>query len=138
MTASLDRQRQAVRAEVERRGLASFMNATKWRELRGAVLDELPFPPLFQMQPVLGPRHEPHPPQVMNFYGGWDCDLEPFWHVEWIQVRPRYERGRGALIAPVIEDCSDQFRAMLDRLNIPFAERDGDFWIYGYAETAPC
>ncbi|MFN4296057.1 MAG: DUF6678 family protein [Brevundimonas sp.] len=137
MNPTLEQQRQAVRREVERRNLASFMNATKWRELRDAVLNELPFPPMFQMQPILGPRFDPYPPYVPGHYGGWDHDLEPFWHVEWVQVRPRYERGRGVLVTPVIEDCSEQFRAILDRLNVPYAERGQDFWIYGYAETAP-
>ena len=128
----------AVRAEVERRGLASFMNATRWRALQKAVLTEMPFPPIFQLQSVIGPRVDPLPPGVMGGWGGWADDLADFAFIEWIQVRPLVAHTRGALIAPRIEDGSDPFREILQRLNIPFAERDGDFWIYGYADRAPC
>lgn len=130
--------RRRVREAAARRGLASFMNDTKWRELRRAVLDELPFPPMFQLQGMLGARVEPHPPEWLHFHGDWAHAMEPFWNIEWIQVRPRYAHGRGALLEPEIEDCSDALRAILERFGVPYVERDGDFWIYGYAASAPC
>ena len=107
------RDRRNLKAQIARRGLASFMNATRWRV-------------------------DPLPPGVMGGWGGWADDLADFAFIEWIQVRPLVAHTRGALIAPRIEDGSDPFREILQRLNIPFAERDGDFWIYGYADRAPC
>ena len=132
------RDRRNLKAQIARRGLASFMNATRWRALQKAVLTEMPFPPIFQLQSVIGPRVDPLPPGVMGGWGGWADDLADFAFIEWIQVRPLVSHTRGALIAPRIEDGSDPFREILQRLNIPFVERDGDFWIYGYADRAPC
>lgn len=132
------RDRRKLKAEIVRRGLASFMNATRWRALQKAVLTEMPFHPLFQMQGVLAPRVEPMGEGVTSAWGGWAEDLGDFEFIEWIQVRPLVAHHRGALVSPRIEDASDHFREILQRLNIPFAERDGDFWIYGYADRAPC
>jgi len=135
----LPRLRAAVRAEVERRGLASFMNATRWRALRDAVLDELPFPPVFQLQDVLGPREIPWDGEQVDGTGAWiDEDLEPLFSIEWMRVVPRYRAFAGALVSGPVHDCTDQFRDLLGRLHIPFRQDGaGAFWIYGYAPADP-
>ena len=129
----------AVRAEVERRGLASFMNATRWRGLRDAVLDELPFPPAFQLQDVLGPREIPWGGDQVDGTGAWiDEDLEPLFSIEWMRVVPRYRPFVGALVSGPVIDCTDQFRDLLRRLHIPYREDETRaFWIYGYAPADP-
>ena len=49
-----------VLAEAARRGLTSFMNDTKWRELQRAALEELPFfPPAYQRKDILHTLPEP-------------------------------------------------------------------------------
>lgn len=129
----------AVRAEVERRGLASFMNATRWRALRDAVLDELPFPPAFQLQDVLGPREIPWESDHVDGTGAWiDEDLEPLFSIEWMRVVPRYRAFVGALVEGPVVDCTDEFRDLLGRLHIPCREDAArTFWIYGYAPADP-
>ena len=72
--------RVAVRAEVERRGLASFMNATRWNALCEAVYAELPFPPPFQLQSVLGEREPPWDTATVSYWGAWS-ELAPYWDV---------------------------------------------------------
>lgn len=39
--------KEKVRKIVQQRNLCSYMNATKWKELRNAMMDEMPFPPPF-------------------------------------------------------------------------------------------
>lgn len=135
----LPRLKAAVRAEVERRGLASFMNRTRWQALRDAVVADLPFRPAFQIQDVLGPREAPWRVDRVDWQGAWiDEDLEPLFCIEWIRVVPRYRTRRGALVEGPVEDCTDAFRDLLGRLNIPYREDEArTFWIYGYAPADP-
>lgn len=125
--------RAAVRAEIERRGLASFMNSTRWRALVDAVHAELPFPPPFQLQPVLGEREPPWALEAVDYWGAWS-ELEPFFAIEWLRVLPRYRKPVGRLVADDWVDCTEAFRALLNRLRVPHREDDaGSVWIYGYA-----
>lgn len=135
----LPRRKAAVRAETERRGLASFMNRTRWRALRDAVLADLPFRPAFQIQDVLGPRETPWPADQVDGQGAWiDEDLEPLFSIEWMRVVPRYRTRLGALVPGPVEDCTDAFRDLLRRLHIPHREDEArTFWIYGYAPADP-
>ena len=127
----------AVRAEVERRGLASFMNRTRWEALRDAVCTDLPFPPAFQLQPVMGEREPLMDPDEVFGWGGWN-ELEPSFAIEWLRVVPRYRKPVGQLVADEVVDCTDAFRDLLGRLRVPYRE-DGaaTFWIYGYAAADP-
>lgn len=127
----------AVRAEIERRGLASFMNATRWRMLVDAVQAELPFPPPFQLQPVLAEREPPWDLEAVDYWGAWS-ELEPFFAIEWLRVLPRYRKPMGRLVADEWVDCTEAFRALLIRLRVPHREDGaGSFWIYGYATADP-
>jgi hypothetical protein len=117
------------------RGLTSHMNDTKWRELCAAIA-ELPFPPVYQVKTL--DEAEPYPDTLepSSSYGGdWGRTYEAALgvHIEWIRVTPRYKRTIGRLLEPVIDDCSDELRVLLRRLNIPFVESDGFFTIYGHA-----
>jgi hypothetical protein len=131
-----EKHKAAVRAEVERRGLTSVMNDTKWRELRQAVRAELPFRPPYQRKDVLEGAPAPATFDAdVDYHGDWVEGLEPLRSVEWIRVRPRYLKPRGLLVAPETVDCADAFRAILRRCNIPFVERDDSFWVYGYTSA---
>jgi len=133
----LPRLRAAVRAEVERRGLASFMNDTRWARLVEAVHAELPFPPAFQLQTVLGERDPPMDPDAVWGWGAWSELQFPF-DIEWLRVVPRYRKPVGRLIPAETVDATDAFRDLLVRLRIPFREDAArTFWIYGYAAADP-
>lgn len=126
-----------VLAEVERRGLASFMNRTRWERLCEAVDTELPFPPAFDLQTVLGGRGPLMSTDAPSFHGDWQA-LQPYFHVEWVRVAPRWSRGLGRLVPDEVIDCSDAFRDLLLRLGVPFREDQArTFWIYGYAPADP-
>jgi hypothetical protein len=124
-------------AEVERRGLASFMNRTRWESLCEAVCAELPFSPAFDLQTVLGEREPPMDTRAAPFLGDW-CDLEPYFCIERLRVVPRHSRHVAMLLPDEVFDCSDAFRDILTRLRVPFHEDEAKtFWIYGYAPADP-
>ena len=130
--------RAKVRAEVERRGLASVMNQTRWTELRAAIRD-LPFAPPYQRQDVLEPPEPLWESDRHVDQGCWcgEC-LEPLYAIEWLRIIPRLWRREGALVPlKPAGDCSVALRAALSRLNIPFREDDRGFWIHGYADGDP-
>ena len=113
------------------------MNDPKWQELCAGI-KELPFPPAYQVKM----RHEDAPyPSVIEpattYWGDWGSTPEAALgaHVEWIRIAPRYKRHVGRLVPPVIEDCSEQLRSLLERLRIPFFERDGFFTIKAQASA---
>jgi hypothetical protein len=134
----LPRMKRAVMAEVERRVLTSFMNDTRWRELRDAV-ETLPFPPVFQRQDVLGPREPLWASDQMSCFGDWSHEgLEPFFMIEWIRVVPKLWAWQGQLIPmKQVGDCTVELREALDRLRLPYREDGRGFWIYGYAPGDP-
>lgn len=120
-----------IRAE---RGLASYMNDTKWRELCRGV-DTLPFPHAYQIKCV--DAHAPEPLELQYapaYLGDWAGTPEASLgiHIEWMKIAPRYSRHRGRLISPVIEDCSCELLALLMRLRLLFVEQDGFIVLYGY------
>jgi hypothetical protein len=134
--------RARLQAELQRHGLASFMNQTKWRELRAAVETGLPFIPAWEAQNILLP---PQPVRrgltaVAGGHGWSYEDMPPFPLVEWVRMIPRIHATVGGPLRPpqVVEDCSDDLRAVLVRLSIPFLEDgEGAFWVYGYAPADP-
>lgn len=133
----LPRWKAEVRAELERRGLAGFMNDTRWKALVEAVRSELPFPPGFQLKPVTGEADPEPDTAALGYLGAWE-ELQPFFDIEWLRVVPRYRKHRGRLVADEIVDCTDAFRGMLQRLRLPFREDEArTFWIFGYAAADP-
>jgi hypothetical protein len=123
-----------IRGLLAKRGLASYMNDTKWRELcRGT--DKLPFPPAYQIKCVDSDVPEPlELPYAPAYFGDWARTPEGSFgiHVEWVKVAPRYSRHRGRLISPAIEDCSCELLALLKRLRLLFVERDSFIVLYGH------
>ena len=131
--------RSRVREAVAARGLASFMNATKWAELQAAVQDELPFAPAYQRQDLL---EDPQavPESDVGSWGGWWFGefIEPIWSIEWLRIIPYRWEHVGALVPPRLNaDCREPLKAILDRLSIPCRQDARSIWVYGYAPAGP-
>ncbi|MFT9850228.1 DUF6678 family protein [Aneurinibacillus sp. REN35] len=125
--------KQKVQVVIEEKQLCSIMNNTKWGKLQHEVLHTLPFTPPFQAKYVLEDTPEP---EVFDsdvwYWGDWIEGLLPFYSVEWIRVRPRYLKHQGMLVEPEVIDITEDFRSLLDNLNVPYKEESNSFYIYGY------
>lgn len=79
-----------IQAEMDPRGLAAFMNDTRWAALFKPVQDERPFPPPFQLQDIREPRHTLWASDDVHHFGDWSPEsLDPVLGIEWIRVVPR-------------------------------------------------
>ncbi|WP_144511009.1 DUF6678 family protein [Bacillus sp. FJAT-22090] len=118
---------------VAEKNLVSIMNDTKWRELQDAVINNLLFPPPYQAKYLL--EDILHPEEFESdvwYWGDWKEGIEPFYHVEWIRVRPKYLKHRGRLVSPELIDITDDFIKLLKELSIPYQLDDDTYYIYGY------
>lgn len=132
----IEKDKQKVRDEVQRRGLYSVMNDTKWKELIES-LESLPFKPAYQYKGVLQDKADPETLEEPPYYlGDWGPEgLEPFFHIEWLKIRPRLSKHQGRLLQPAVIDISDEFVEILEKTGIPFCLDGQDVCIYGYASA---
>lgn len=133
--------KERVRKIIQQRNLCSYMNDTKWNELRTAVMNDMPFPPPFIIKflfedEVVGEKDFQ---SDVNYFGDWYYAFAIEGHyfngasaVEWIKVRPRYLKHRGQLIEPEVINADDKFVEILRRYSIPYEENHGVYCIYGY------
>ena len=129
-------QREAVLAAVSERNLSSVMNNTRWNRLIEAVRTSMPFPPPYQRKDILS--EGPFPANFEDdvpYHGDWGSALRPYHSIEWLRVRPRYQKPQGQLVAPEIVDESERFLAIVRALRLPHRVESDCVWIYGYAPT---
>lgn len=130
--------KEKVKKIVLQRNLCSYMNSTKWNELRNAMLNEMPFPPPFSIK-YLDTEYKEELQHDVYYLGDWYYGLSIDGHyfdasfaIEWIKIRPRYLKQRGMLIEPEIIDAEDVFVEILKKYSIPYEECSGVYYIYGY------
>ncbi|MCH5584002.1 hypothetical protein MK805_03365 [Shimazuella sp. AN120528] len=129
--------KQRVQAVIREKQLTSLLNRTKWERLQKSVIEELAFPPAYQIKYVL--ENRPYPEsfeQDVWYWGDWEEGLEPFYHIEWIRVRPRYVKKRGKISEGEIIDITEEFIRLLRKWRIPFVVKKESIYIYGYVKHA--
>ncbi|GKX31341.1 hypothetical protein SH1V18_38210 [Vallitalea longa] len=118
--------------EINRRQMISYMNNTKWTELRKGI-GELLFPPPFEMKYVLEESQDSRFNSDVCYWGDWSEEtMRPYYAIEWVKVRPRYIKKIGKYVEDQIIDETKDFIALLHKFNIFYHEQDGAFLIYGY------
>jgi hypothetical protein len=121
-----------VRAAAAERGLGSYMNDTKWRELL-IEIGKLPFPPPYQRKDILHAEAEPCTFDAdLWCWGDYIEGILPLFSIEWIRIRPRYLKHVGQLVPNVVVDCEAQLEAALQALGQLYVKADDSIWIYGY------
>lgn len=128
-----------------KRNLSSYMNNTKWRELRTAMLDEMPFVPpydyktLFDDSDYISKDYVQH--LIKNEGPSCFCSMDAesfnflnYKAIEWLKVRPRFftEEGGNLVKKNVWYDCEKEFVEILTKYSIPYEAQNGVYTIYGY------
>lgn len=125
---------------VKKKNLCSYMNDTKWSELRNAMMNELPFPPFYVFKTLF----EDECPDEIYIYS--DSSLCGDWGesfafggyynggfaFEWLKIRPRVLKHRGMLIEPEVLDEGPELEEILRKYAIPFEKSGEVYCIYGY------
>jgi len=132
-------QKDRVRKLVSEKGLASYMNNTKWKEFVYAMEHELPFPPPYVYKTLFEDGDMPYNRFITeaNSPGSYDEESFEWWNfkiIEWVKIHPRYYVNRGGILVKKLElhDEEQEFTAVLDKYNIPYEENNGEYIIYGY------
>ncbi len=133
--------KEMIQKEIERRGLTSCMNNTKWQEFKEAMEQEMPFPPPYIYKTLF----EKDEGEYFGFsedvpYVG-DYDDESFADydykiIEWVKVRPRYCEYHGGRLAgkSILHDAEQEFVEILKKYSIPYEVERGTYIIYGYRQ----
>lgn len=133
--------KERVKNIVRQRNLVSYMNNTKWNELRNAMMNEMPFSPPFIVKFLFEENclEQQFLEKDVDYSGDWYYGLSIDGHyfngafaIEWLKIRPRYIKHRGMLIAPEIIDAEDIFVSILKKYSIPYEENNGVYCIFGY------
>ncbi len=122
-----------VQAIIEAKQLSSILNRTKWKKLQQAVIEDLAFHPAYQVKYVL--ENQPFPEsfeQEVWYWGNWTESLEPFYHIEWIRVRPRYIKKSKKSSEIELIDITEEFIDLLQKCRIPYVVNKESVYIYGY------
>lgn len=130
---------------ITKRNLASFMNNTKWRELRIGMRKELPFIPPYEYKTLFDDSNyisEDYVQYLIKNEGpNCFCSLDEesfnflnYKAIEWLKVRPRFftEEGGQLVKKKVWYDCEKEFTEILKKYSIPYELKNGVYTIYGY------
>lgn len=127
------------------RNLTSYMNNTKWREFRTAMLEEMPFCPPYDYKTLFDGSDYNKRDSVQHLIKNegpcsfCSFDEESFFFlnykaIEWMKIRPRFftqECGR-LVKKEVWYDCEKEFVEILRKYQIPYEVENGVYTIYGY------
>ncbi|MGG7177177.1 DUF6678 family protein [Clostridium paraputrificum] len=110
----LEKYKKRVLQVIEKKNTYSVMNYTKWKELREAMIYELSFPPPYiRKWVVLDDVELPRFDRDVSYIGDWSYEiLYPFVGIEWVKIRPRYIKPRGALIEGELVDETEELIAV--------------------------
>ena len=111
------------------------MNATKWDELRNAMMNEMPFQPPYSVKFLTDEFADEAGGHPMDWHYAYSIDGVGFdcsYAIEWLKIRPRYTKAKGALIPPEVISGEEELRSLLEKYNIPYEEQDGVYYVYGY------
>lgn len=120
---------------VQTNQLQSFMNNTKWKELREAM-DALEHSPAFIVKYLLNEEQEtPDFEDIPRYAGDWseDCFSASF-AIEWLKIHAKFRSFQGHLLPDAVADFSDVIQAALEKHHIPYEKQGDIFTIFGYKQ----
>lgn len=130
---------------ITERHLTSYMNNTKWREFRTAMLEEMPFVPpydyktLFDDSDYISKDYVQHliTNEGPSSFCSFDAESFNFLNykaIEWVKIRPRFFTQKGGQLVKkeIWYDSKKEFVEILIKYNIPNELKNGVYTIYGY------
>lgn len=127
------------------RSLTSYMNNTKWREFRAAMLEEMPFEPPYDYKTLFDENDYIDKEYIQYFinndgpysFGSFDNESFHFLNykaIEWVKIRPRFYALEGGQLVKTKKwyDCEKEFIDILKKYSIPYEVNKGVYTIYGY------
>lgn len=133
--------KEKIKRQVSERNLCSCMNNTKWRELRDAMMSEMPFSPPYMTKFLFEETESDHTVlmkacQPYNWYYVYSVEGECFdaaFAIEWIRIFPRIKVTRSGYPSTYTENAEKALCDILNKYSIPFEkDENGIFCIYGY------
>lgn len=120
---------------IKQRNLCSYMNNTKWEELRYSMCNDMPFPPPYDIK-YIDVEHSTGDDVNKDIfhYGEWyeTFLLTENFLIEWVKIKPVILKHRGCLIPPEVIDETQELINILEKYNIPYTEENNIFTVYGY------
>lgn len=127
------------------RNLTSYMNNTKWKKFRNAMLKEMSFQPPYDYKTLYDESEysaEGYMQYLMKNEGPHSFssfDVESFNFVDYkslelVKVRPRFFSLEGGILVKkqIWHDSEKEFVEILKKYNIPYELENGVYTIYGY------
>ena len=119
---------QRIVEHLRRNGMASLMNATKWRELAAALQDILADGPRVRIKYLLDDDPGPGFAHLdWEWVGEGDASI-----IEWIEIDPVERTYRGRRVADAERDHAESILATLKRIGVPFSVEGGLFKVWGH------
>ena len=116
----------------ESRGLASYANKTRWTE----ALSELEsFDLLARLKWLFDDELSKWSRWIIPVPGYLEVlsfGPIPFREIEWLEINPRVEKWRGALVEPEIVDHRSKVVYVLANSRLIYSEHDGVIRVWGY------
>ena len=113
-------------AYLERHGLVSAMNDTKWREVIVCLQGVSGFHVEFRVRCVRDPDVAPHRERSFPWH------VPTFQHIEWLEIDPIVRSQSGAVDRGRGEDFTDRLVSALKAIPVPISFEDGYLRIWGY------
>ncbi len=124
---------------ISSRNLTSYMNDTKWKEFRKAMLYEMPFPPPYEMKTLFESDSYVNTFTASEPLCTGDYSLETFAGgnykiIEYITVKPFYYECQGGQLSykRIFHTADNIFWNILNKYNIYYEKINDSCYIFGY------
>ena len=116
---------------LQKEGMASFMNATKWRELAVAL------------EGLKGTGPKVRTKYLMDEESGSGfCHMDWGWvkngdtiTIEWLEIDPIHKTFRGLLVSDLEDDCTSFIFDTLKKIGVPFSMEGPYFKVWGHVKN---
>lgn len=122
------RKKEQVKAYVTSEGITPVMNNTKWNRLFALLADS----PRFYQYRSKSLDGSTFPEDGVSFTPELEQCWGGFLTKEWLDIRSCTEHRKGALLAPVVEDFTEELVALAHEAGVKFTLNERGIRVWGY------